>query len=231
MRWLIWLYPRAWRRRYGEEFLAALEEQRPSLSTAFDIILGAIDAHLHPQAWAVRGEPALQTEAARGGIMSFWSVRLWRADKLALLGFLFAAPTLLIQFVGLSVGLSQYVMPGNALFTTMQALVASPLVMGLYSSPLFEAISPLFFPGGPVLALLISAVAMVRISVRKEAGSLVGSVRVQGKPLHVGIAALSLLALAVLFLVRNALHAENIQGVMRSGGLVILSLMADSWPW
>ncbi|MBI4499107.1 MAG: hypothetical protein HY689_14555 [Chloroflexi bacterium] len=163
--------------------------------------------------------------------MSFWSVRLWRADKLALLGFLFAAPTLLIQFVGLSVGLSQYVMPGNALFTTMQALVASPLVMGLYSSPLFEAISPLFFPGGPVLALLISAVAMVRISVRKEAGSLVGSVRVQGKPLHVGIAALSLLALAVLFLVRNALHAENIQGVMRSGGLVILSLMADSWPW
>lgn len=49
MRWLLWLYPRRWRRRYGDEFLAVLEERGLSLLVLLDIVRGALDARLHPQ--------------------------------------------------------------------------------------------------------------------------------------------------------------------------------------
>ena len=45
-RWLISLYPRAWRERYGDEFEALLEECLHSPLDACDILLGALDAHL-----------------------------------------------------------------------------------------------------------------------------------------------------------------------------------------
>ncbi|MEX1277543.1 MAG: hypothetical protein WEI16_00625, partial [Chloroflexota bacterium] len=49
-RQLVALYPAAWRRRYGEEFLALLEERPPSGAQVLDIAWSAIDAHLFPQA-------------------------------------------------------------------------------------------------------------------------------------------------------------------------------------
>jgi hypothetical protein len=44
--WLIQLYPRAWRERYGEEFDVLLEESLHSPLDVVDIFLGALDAHL-----------------------------------------------------------------------------------------------------------------------------------------------------------------------------------------
>ena len=49
MRWLLQLYPAPWRERYGEEFGAVLASQRTSLGLVFDVLGGAVDAHLHPQ--------------------------------------------------------------------------------------------------------------------------------------------------------------------------------------
>jgi hypothetical protein len=49
MKWLLRLYPAAWRARYGEEFAAVLAGQRVSLGLLLDVIGGAVDAHLHPQ--------------------------------------------------------------------------------------------------------------------------------------------------------------------------------------
>jgi hypothetical protein len=46
---LVRLYPRAWRDRYGEEFLALLEARPPTAGDRFDILRGAVDARLHPQ--------------------------------------------------------------------------------------------------------------------------------------------------------------------------------------
>lgn len=46
--WLLRLYPRAWRERYGEEFDALLAETRLTPFVACDIVIGAVDAHLHP---------------------------------------------------------------------------------------------------------------------------------------------------------------------------------------
>lgn len=42
------LYPHAWRLRYGAEMRALLDARGPSLSALFDVLMGALDAHLHP---------------------------------------------------------------------------------------------------------------------------------------------------------------------------------------
>lgn len=47
---LVGLYPAAWRHRYGDEFLALLEDRPPSGIGTLDVLWGAIDAHLFPQA-------------------------------------------------------------------------------------------------------------------------------------------------------------------------------------
>jgi hypothetical protein len=49
MKWLLYLYPARWRERYEEEFRAVLAGQRASLGVFFDVLGGAVDAHLHPQ--------------------------------------------------------------------------------------------------------------------------------------------------------------------------------------
>jgi hypothetical protein len=44
---LLYLYPRAWRDRYSDEVASVLAEHRVTYWTALDIVLGALDAHLH----------------------------------------------------------------------------------------------------------------------------------------------------------------------------------------
>ena len=44
---LLQLYPRAWRDRYGDEVAAVLAEHHVTSWTVFDLLLGALDAHLH----------------------------------------------------------------------------------------------------------------------------------------------------------------------------------------
>jgi hypothetical protein len=48
MKHLVRLYPKRWRDRYGAEIGALLERQRLSASAVVDVLLGAVDAHLHP---------------------------------------------------------------------------------------------------------------------------------------------------------------------------------------
>jgi hypothetical protein len=46
---LLRLYPRPWRDRFEEEFVAVLSDRPPSLAARADIVRGAIDAWLQPQ--------------------------------------------------------------------------------------------------------------------------------------------------------------------------------------
>jgi hypothetical protein len=46
---IIRLYPAAWRERYEPEFVELLATRPPGLMDRFDIVRGALDAHLHPQ--------------------------------------------------------------------------------------------------------------------------------------------------------------------------------------
>lgn len=49
MTWLLRLYPRAWRERYGDELREVVEAQPASFFMWVDLLAGAIDAHLAPQ--------------------------------------------------------------------------------------------------------------------------------------------------------------------------------------
>jgi len=46
---LLQLYPRAWRQRYGEELQSLIAARPPNARDRLDLVLGAIDAHLHPE--------------------------------------------------------------------------------------------------------------------------------------------------------------------------------------
>lgn len=48
MRILLWLYPAAWRHRYGGEVAQMLEGRAFSLRVTVDLVAGAIDTWLHP---------------------------------------------------------------------------------------------------------------------------------------------------------------------------------------
>ncbi len=48
---LLKLYPRAWQARYRQEMQAVLESHHVTWLTLCDLLLGALDAHLNPQAW------------------------------------------------------------------------------------------------------------------------------------------------------------------------------------
>jgi hypothetical protein len=48
LRWMLRLYPRAWRARYEDEVAALLEQRGTSLATLVDLLFGALDAHLDP---------------------------------------------------------------------------------------------------------------------------------------------------------------------------------------
>ena len=49
MNLLVRLYPANWRRRYGAELAALIDSQPFTPQLAFDLIAGALDAHLHPE--------------------------------------------------------------------------------------------------------------------------------------------------------------------------------------
>ena len=62
MTWLLRLYPRAWRRRYGDEVAGMLAGRGFSLAVAVDLVAGAIDARLHPSATLAAARAAAHTE-------------------------------------------------------------------------------------------------------------------------------------------------------------------------
>jgi hypothetical protein len=65
---LLALYPEAWRARYGDEFIALLEDRPPKLRERFDIVRGALDAHVSPQ---LPGPDRVSDRAGLGAIVGF----------------------------------------------------------------------------------------------------------------------------------------------------------------
>jgi cytochrome b6-f complex iron-sulfur subunit len=50
---LLRLFPRGWRERYADEFMALIEERPPGLRDRLDILASALDARLRPRAWGL----------------------------------------------------------------------------------------------------------------------------------------------------------------------------------
>jgi len=77
---LVALYPRSWRERYEDEFLVLLSERSPDPLDRIDIVRGAIDARLHPQAHRGSSPESLEPLPYSGP----WSIR--RAGLVTLFG-------------------------------------------------------------------------------------------------------------------------------------------------
>ena len=78
---LLRLYPAAWRERYETEFLVVLDGRPAGLRGWLDIVLGAVDAHLHPE--LIGAEPRPWTHRLPGlfalGAGLIWSSFFVRA--------------------------------------------------------------------------------------------------------------------------------------------------------
>ena len=68
-RFLIHLYPAAWRQRYGEEFQALLEDSPPSFSAFFDLLTGAIKMRLTESSF-----PKLALTLSLAGLLAAWGI-------------------------------------------------------------------------------------------------------------------------------------------------------------
>jgi hypothetical protein len=108
VRKLLRLYPRAWRERYGEEFLETVGDEPVRLQLVIDIVSGAIDAWLSAE---VRRTTLASRVTATGGRPMFLKSlvacgrpdsRYTRRDSLAGSGVMLAA-TLLFAVLGIAV--------------------------------------------------------------------------------------------------------------------------------
>jgi hypothetical protein len=103
---LLRLYPRDWRERYGEEFLAIVGQDSLSLQQFIDIVSGAIDAWLSAdvrQAARAGREPSRGEKTMLKSIMSCRQneLRFTRRDSLIGAGVLIGA-TLLFSLLGIA---------------------------------------------------------------------------------------------------------------------------------
>lgn len=81
MKWLLRVYPPAWRQRYQEEMLALLEEHQITWRTRVDLLLSALDAWMNPQVMGPKrlstAEQALYLRRAHRTI--FWAFPMFIA--------------------------------------------------------------------------------------------------------------------------------------------------------
>src|SRR5690242_13012811 len=69
----VWLYPLAFRRRYGAEMEAMLDDAPPRLVNVLDLVRGALVAHVRPPASvADAASPGDRVRASASGVLACW---------------------------------------------------------------------------------------------------------------------------------------------------------------
>lgn len=82
-RWVVRLFPAAWRRRYADELTAILEVRPPSLRELIGLLYCALDAHLDPQVSQggdfsfMEGRPTMRTRILAGAAVGSGLVLLF----------------------------------------------------------------------------------------------------------------------------------------------------------
>jgi hypothetical protein len=71
LKWLAQLYPSAWRKRYGAEYEELLDESKPRVRDAFDVIRGATTMHLTSRSFVRIILPCVLIGALAAVAMSF----------------------------------------------------------------------------------------------------------------------------------------------------------------
>lgn len=169
-RGLVRAYPAAWRRRYGDELEALVDEMGVEPRDLIDLARGALR------------ERAALSKTWRGISMTDRQ-HLWISRMLGLASLAIATPAVL--FIGLSV--LQYnfgVLVGDSSRWWFEHSAAALTMLG--------------YLGAPLMALGVALLGMSRLSVRREEGTLLVTARVRPSRLTVMAAGLSLLLIAVV---------------------------------
>lgn len=76
---LLRCYPARWRARYGDEFAAVLEERPVGPFDVADVLLGALDAHLHLRGLGAASQPAkgFAMSLRIGGYAALFGAPIW----------------------------------------------------------------------------------------------------------------------------------------------------------
>jgi len=238
-RFLVRLYPAAWRLRYGDEFEALLEERPLGPFDVADIVLSAIDARIRPRGVAAAGDHSrgvLMTlriggvAAIVGGVL--WLVSLVGASVLQgadgqpwQMLFLFSTVALLVAMVGLSGD------QGRRQPWLVWAAVTIPIVGALISALGMVAMTilgdgPFLLGASPwevwilgTLALIIGSGLFALVSLRVRGLSRVGAIL-----LVVGAVA----ALPLLFGLTLPNGPDAIGSI---AGMLGVAAFAAGWVW
>ncbi|MBV9614545.1 MAG: hypothetical protein JO031_03710 [Ktedonobacteraceae bacterium] len=199
-KWLLLLYPRVWRTRYEEEFLVTLSSHPFSLPEGMDILLGALDAHLHPSL----GTTALPLPEKMKHLLSTIRCSLvtlfctYSSFILAGLAFQKMTEERVFQQAGQGVNLVgisfQFVIFG-AIVALLAVLVGGlPIAIATIRSALVrKRYGPLFLLAVPILAFLV----FLRITLFLEAINRPGTQPIWQFFLHRGVFFGTLLAAAI----------------------------------
>jgi hypothetical protein len=146
VKWLLRVYPPAWRQRYQEEMLALLEEHQVTRRTRVDLLLGALDAWMNPQVMGPKrlstAEQALYLRRAHRTI--FWAFPLFIA------GFMLALDGVddALFPLAIAVGLSRYEVSSKLLRYALAPIGCTVAAMAAHA---------LFFAGWAFLVWNVSA--------------------------------------------------------------------------
>lgn len=166
-------YPPAWRRRYGIEYAALLEDVPATPSAVADAVGTAV-------ALRARSAQSLITSGGPAVTIDFGG---WHARTFALLSILVALPTtLVLALSGLAYNLN---IPGVA-------AAIEPISRQVGNSRIVY----LGLMAAPVLAFVIAVLPVLRFSIRREGGELMISFAIRGRWLTLVAVVLSLLLIA-----------------------------------
>ena len=177
MAWAATLYPAAWRRRYGDEMHALIEETHPSARAVVDIARAAAAAQV---ASLTGGDPMTERLAPH-------------AIRFAVAAAVLILPTAFL----VAISLLKYVFGVPAPFDAVEP-VASPIVL--------HPIGETFLILAPYVALLLAAVPVTRIRLGRHGGRLSGSLQVEAPFLNVVVVLASaalIVFMAAYWLVEN----------------------------
>jgi hypothetical protein len=167
MRRLLWLYPAAWRRRYGGELEAMLGELPATPSVALDLIVGAGRERLRVVCRLVEEGPVRLEPAAR-------HPTAWALVALAVI-----APTVVLVLASLL---------AHELGIAAVAAVADPLAEAAGRIGIVE----LFLVGAPLLGLLVALAPVVELTAPSVTADGLATVRVRLRGLNITVAAVAL---------------------------------------
>ena len=156
---LVRLYPASWRERYGDELVAVLEDRPPGPFDVADLLLGALDAHLHLRGLGNRSEH-------RKGIPM--SLRL--AGLAAIIGGAVWTVVLAVAALSNAEGLER--IPLTLLLVAVIALLAG--LAGL------SALQSRRYPGGTWVSFLLPIVGLFLMTIGIVTHSLTGQSTIGG---------------------------------------------------